>query len=78
MKFHLPLPTAAFFTCTFALLIVSGQLHAESGKALKPARKTDLNADSTMLPQPGPWLLAAGALALCASNVRWRGKRHAE
>jgi len=78
MKFHWSLSTAAFFTCTFAFMIVSASLRAETGKVSKPVRTADLNIDSTMLPQPGPWLLAAGALALCVSSARWRGKRHAE
>lgn len=75
MKFYPLLPKLASVAFAVALLSGLNQLHAETAKGVKPARTAD--ADTAMLPQPGPWLLAAGALALGASHVRWRGKRQA-
>lgn len=75
MKPRLLLPQVASATFAVALFIGTTLLHAESANAASPSRPKDSSADAAPLPQPGPWLLAAGVVALCASNVRWRGKR---
>ena len=69
------LPKVSFTAFAAALLIGTTLIHAESAKAATASSSKDSTADTTSLPQPGPWLLAAGAIALCASNVRWRSKR---
>jgi hypothetical protein len=75
MKLHSFLPKFALATLACVLLIGSSQLYAETANAAAPSTSADLNVNTTPLPQPGPWLLVAGAVALCVSRVRWRGKR---